>query len=407
MKERKENAFLILILLLMLLAVAAVVATIVRSSGTQKADPTTQATMESEGDPMQTTGPAAEGTTSAAVSGKKSYDLEKDVLYFGRTYTQSRIRWFNWSGSGFSVRFQGSGVAAEFYSDAPEVKHYTYLKVYVDGKEQKDIILREETQIVILAEGLDPEKEHTVEVRKRTNIRSSTAGVGRIELLDGAVLAPLQPKDRLIEFVGDSLTVGYVASKDGKTATAWSTTTEDVTKTYCTQIAAAFGAEYQTVAVSGRGIVRNNGGDAEGLFPQIYRELDMYHQPGAAYDFAVQPDVIVINLGTNDESAANAQLPEAEFKDGLYRFLKEVRQYNPDAQIVYAYGMVRVKLSGAIESVVDQLRAEGDGKIHYLQLEQCQSWELNLNHTVAAAYVSRGEAIIEKIREITGWKAGA
>ena len=55
------------------------------------------------------------------------------------------------------------------------------------------------------------------------------------------------------------------------------------------------------------------------------------------------------------------------------------------------------------EQVVQQLRDEGDEKIHYLQLAQCQAWELNLNHTVSTAYASRGEVIIEKIRSITGW----
>lgn len=334
------------------------------------------------------------------------FDLEKDVLYFGRTYSKARIQWMNWSGSGFSIRFKGSSVAAEFYSNAPATKDLAYLKLYIDGVEQKDILLDKECEVIMLAEGLDPNEEHTIEVRKRTNIRSSSAGVGRIVLMDGTILEPEKPKERLIEFLGDSLTVGYVASKDGKTASAWSTTTEDVTKTYCTQIADAFDAEYQVVAMSGCGVVRNNGGDAEGVFPDIYREMDYYHNPGAAYDFAVQPDVIVINLGTNDESAANATLSPDVFRQGLYSFLKEVRQYNPDAHIVYAYGLVRVSLSESIESVVTQLRNDGDERIYYLQLEQCQSWELNLNHTVASAYVSRGEALIEKIEEVTGWKAG-
>lgn len=356
--------------------------------------------------PQTTTAPAtvAPTTTTKPEPVPVKLDLEKDVLYFGRTYAKSRIHWFNWSGSGFSIRFKGSSVLAEIYSNAPDTRNLAYLKVYVDGVEMEDILLKDECQIVTLAEGLDPEQEHTVEVRKRTNSRSSTAGVGRIVLMDGTVLTPPEPKERLIEFLGDSLTVGYVAAKGGKTATAWSTTTEDVTGTYCPQIADAFGAEYYATAISGRGIVRNNGGDTDVLFPDIYPQLDLYNNPGVEYDFARQPDVIVINLGTNDESAANAQLPKAVFQEGLYQFLKVVRHHNPDAQIVYAYGMVRVGLSGDIEAVVTRLQAEGDNRIHYLQLEQCQAWELNLNHTVSSAYGSRAEALIGKIKELTGWK---
>ena len=332
-----------------------------------------------------------------------NFDLEDDVLYFGRTYKKSNIRWFNWSGAGFSIRFRGSAVAAEFYSNAPDTRNLAYLKVYVDGVEQEDILLSEDSEIIMLAEGLDPAQEHTIQVRKRTNARSSTAGVGRLVLMDGTILPPEAPKERLIEFIGDSLTVGYVAAKDGKMAAAWSTTTEDVTKTYCPQIAQAFDAEYQVVAISGRGVVRNNGGDRDVLFPDIYPELDYYNYPGEEYDFSVQPDVIVVNLGTNDESDANKDLPREEFRQGLYDFLTQLRQYYPNARILYTYGLVRVGLSEDIAAVVDQLRSEGDDSIHYLQLAQCESWELNLNHTVSTAYPARGDAIIEKIREITGW----
>lgn len=332
------------------------------------------------------------------------FDLREDVRYFGRTYEKARIHWFNWSGSGFSVRFQGSSLVAEFYSNAPQTKDLAYLKVYIDGQPQPDILLREECQMLTLAEGLDPQQEHTLEVRKRTNVRSSSAGLSRLVLMDGTILEPEAPKQRCIEFVGDSLTVGYVASKEGKSARAWSTTTEDVTGTYCPQIAAAFDAQYQVVGVSGRGVVRNNGGDAEMLFPEIYRQLDAYNNPGVEYDFAAHPDVIVINLGTNDESAANENLPPEEFRQGLYDFLKEIRQYHPDAQILYTYGLVRTGLFQHIEAVVTQLQNEGDEKLHYLQLTQCEQWELNLNHTVSSAYASRGEEIIEKIREITLWE---
>lgn len=331
-------------------------------------------------------------------------DIDTDALFFGRTYDKAGIRWMNWSGSGFSVRFQGSGLAAEFYSNASDAKNIAYLKVYIDGVEQEDIRLQKDIQMVMLAEDLDPKTEHMVEVRKRTNALSSTAGVSRLVLTDGKVLEPQQSKERLVEFLGDSLTVGYVASKEGKTATAWSTMTEDVTGTYIPQIAKAFDAEYQVVAISGRGVVRNNGGDADILFPDIYGKTDYFNAPDKEYDFKTQPDVIVINLGTNDESDANKNLSAKTFRKGLKEFLQEVRKNNPDAQILYTYGLVRVGLSKHIQTVIAELQKAGDANIHYLQLEQCQSWELNLNHTVSTAYTSRGEAIIQKIKEITGWE---
>ena len=200
----------------------------------------------------------------------RTYDLQEDVLYMGRTYETNDTQWFNWSASGFKVQFQGSGIKAQIASNAPNETNYAYLKVYVDGVEQEDILLDKTMQTITLAEGLDPNETHTVEVRKRNSARSSTAGLVHLELTDGAKLARPAEKERLIEFVGDSLTVGWSAAKGAENETAWSTKTEDGTRTYSKQVADAFNAEYMVTAISGRGIVMNNSGGGAPYFPDIY-----------------------------------------------------------------------------------------------------------------------------------------
>ena len=331
------------------------------------------------------------------------YDLQQDVLYMGRTYEAAGTQWFNWSASGFSVRFQGSGLKAKIASNATDATNYAYLKVYVDGVEQTDILLDQTMQTVILAEGLNPNEIHTVEVRKRNSARSSTAGVLSVELLDGKKLAQPEGKEKLIEFIGDSLTVGYSAADADKSETAWSTATEDATKTYSKQVADAFDAEYMVTAISGRGVVMNNGGASGYLLPDIYPELDIYNMPGIAYDFALQPDVVVINLGTND--ATNDGLNITTFQTGVYNFLKTVRLKNPNAQIIWAYGLrsdkMTAQVDAAIQAAVAQLQTEGDSKMHYLALPLAA--DMHLNHPTAAAYEPSGELLIEKIEEITGW----
>lgn len=331
------------------------------------------------------------------------YDLDADVRYMGRTYESGDTRWFNWSASGFSVRFRGSGVKAKIASNAPNATNYAYLKVYVDGVEQTDIVLDKTMQTVVLAEGLDPDEIHTVEVRKRNSPRSSTAGVLNIEVLSGKKLVPTEEKEKLIEFIGDSLTVGYSAADTEKTATVWSTATEDGTKTYAKQVADAFDAEYMVTAISGRGVVMNNSGGSGYLLPEVYPELDIYNMPGAAYDFALQPDVIVINLGTND--ATNAGLDLDAYQDGVYDFVKTVREKNPNAKIIWAYGMrsdkMTAEVAAATQAAISRLSAEGDGQVYYLSLPLAQ--EMHLNHPTAAAYTPSGELLIETIEEITGW----
>lgn len=334
---------------------------------------------------------------------ERSFDLQQDVLYLGRTYEAAGTQWFNWSAAGFSVRFRGSGLQAKIASNAPNATNYAYLKVYVDGVEQTDILLDKALQTVTLAEGLDPDEDHTVEVRKRNSPRSSTAGVLNIELLDGKKLAPAEEKEKLIEFIGDSLTVGYSAADTEQSETAWSTATEDATKTYSKQVADAFHAEYMVTAVSGRGVVMNNSGGSGYLMPDIYPELDIYNNPGVPYDFDLQPDVIVINLGTND--ATNASLDLTAFQTGVYDFVKTVREKNPNAQIIWAYGMrndkMTTQVAAAIQAAVSQLNTDGDSRVHYLALPL--AGEMHLNHPTAAAYEPSGNMLIEKIQEICGW----
>ncbi len=333
-----------------------------------------------------------------------SFDPATELRWFGRTYAQDGAYFFNWSASGFEFNFKGSGATATIASNAPGGSNTAYLKIYVDGVEQPDVALTKANQTVTLAKGLDPNAEHTVKVVKRTNARSSSAALLSLTLTDGDKLAPPAAPTRLIEFIGDSITVGYATVANG--STTWSTATEDATKTYASQIAEAFYADYMVTAISGRGVVRNTGGDTDKLLPAIYGRLDEYNNPGVEYDFARQPDVIVINLGTNDASGNNSSLTADEFRTGLKAFLKDVRAKNPDAEIIYAYGMMSIKYYKDMQAVVDELAAEGDSHIRFLKLHACRGNEMAIGHPTAEAYISRGEALIEQIAAATGWVAG-
>ena len=338
---------------------------------------------------------------------KLTYDLATQVRFFGRTYNDSGTYFFNWSSAGFEFNFKGSGAKATIVSSAPGGGNTAYIKIYVDGVEQSDVALLSKSQEVVLAKNLDPNVEHTVKVVKRTNARSSSAGVKNLVLTDGEKLAPPATPERLIEFVGDSITVGYSTSSEASMSSSWSTATEDSTKTYSEQIAKAFSADYHVIAVSGRGIVRNYGNTTERLIPLLYQSLDDYNLEGVKYDFERKADVIVINAGTNDASGTVKDLTATEFKAAVKSFLLDVRAKNPDAEIIYAYGMMSTGWMTEIKSVVNELRAAGDTHITFLQLEACSSSEKGIaSHPTAEAYVSRGEKLIELIAQKTGWKAG-
>lgn len=333
-----------------------------------------------------------------------SVDLHQDIRSFGRTYFQDGILWFNWSAAGFSLRFTGTKIIAQFHSNAPQTSDYAYLNVWIDGKPQPDLLLDQPQMRVILASQLDAAIPHTLTVRKRTNARASSAGISSLLICNGKAEAPPEIKSPLIEFIGDSLTVGYVASDFGPEADAWSTATEDVSHTYCPAVAQAFGAEYQVVAISGRGIVRNNGGDTDKLFPEIYGQLDLYNWPGREYSFSSQPDLLVVNLGSNDESDANRSLPVQEFQQGTASFLRSLRQKHPNSYILYTYGLQRNTLCQPIREIIEDFKAQNDSKISFFQFRQCSASELHLNHPVSSAYRARIGELVQAIQQLTGWE---
>lgn len=341
-------------------------------------------------------------TDQPVAADERTYDLNTEVRYYGRTYIDGPVAWFNWSGSGFSVSFTGSGLSAMIHSNAPGGDNTAYLNVYVDGVETGQLQLIGQKQEFSLASGLDPSVEHTVKVIKRTNARSSTAGVSVIRLDDGKKLAPEPEAGRLIEFVGDSLTVGYAAAAMPGVTEAWSTKTEDVTRTYIPAVAEAFGADYSVIAISGRGVVSNYGGEPNRLLPDLYPLTDDYNWPGAKWNFERKADVIVINAGTND---ATASVGTVEMKAGCVAFIKEIRELNPDAEIIWTYGLTTTSLMKPIKDAVEEIRAGGDTKVSFFQFDICRGADLALGHPTSWGYSARAESLIAAIAAATGWKA--
>jgi lysophospholipase L1-like esterase len=74
---------------------------------------------------------------------------------------------------------------------------------------------------------------------------------------------------RLIEVIGDSISCGY--GDLGKLADSECLTTESHWDSYEAVAARALGAEVSTIAASGRGVIRNYGGDTSGTMPTSSR----------------------------------------------------------------------------------------------------------------------------------------
>ena len=94
------------------------------------------------------------------------------------------------------------------------------------------------------------------------------------------------------------------------------------------------------------------------------------------YDFGGrEADAVVINLGTNDAGPVSRAEDRAEagreFKKSAEELMCKVRQRQPGAYILWAYGLCGGAMDKDILEAVEARRAAGDKRVGYLALTDC------------------------------------
>ena len=118
------------------------------------------------------------------------------------------------------------------------------------------------------------------------------------------LLSPLPLPERRIEFIGDSMTCGYGIEASNEKE-KFADETENHYYTYAALTARALKAQHVVVARSGIGIYRNYNGPKTGnadCMPRLY-DRTLFCVEEEKWDFSrYTPDVVCVNLGTNDVS---------------------------------------------------------------------------------------------------------
>lgn len=199
-------------------------------------------------------------------------------------------------------------------------------------------------------------------------------------VFDGPVCdAPALPS-RTIEFIGNSITCAYGNEATDK-LDHFQYETENHYYGYAQLTARALNARAHVVARSGIGVYRDYNGPKTGTpdsrMPVQYEytgyatSTKLRQQEGfdaERWDFArFQPEVICINLGTNDLSTHNydVKLLRQAYDD----FLRLVRSHNPKAKIVFLCGsMLLGKELDIARKTLDQVVADaqksGDRQVY-------------------------------------------
>lgn len=317
-------------------------------------------------------------------------------FFFGRTLydTERQGRFFNWTASGFALRFFGDRLAmdaAAFGDPYPgEGDNLPGLIVFADGREQPVKRLKlnggRETYELFAAPNMG---EHTVRVVKRTENSKGRVCVHRL-LVSGEALPYTPPKRRKLEFVGDSITCGFGNTMPPE-ATQFNNDLEEGLEAYPEITARILDADYHSLCISGIPLcppadaadIQPNPWMPEGVIPheramdEHYLYTDRNHQEEmgltegfARWDFArFRPDAVIINLGTNDTGrlfrARHKPVEEAYFRSRYTAFLHTLRKQNgPQAVLACTLGPMNYYLYDTIEKAVADYRAQtGDERV--------------------------------------------
>lgn len=340
------------------------------------------------------------GTTllaSTLLAAGNSAPEPSSVVFSGRwdLRTPGRAITVN-SGSYLRARFSGATLTANFDLTVNEPPFPTIAWRIDDGEWQEAEIADK----VKLAEGLTG-AGHSVWLMVRgidehqnrwTAPLIGSVTFAGLELSEGgALLRPLETwmKPALkMEFLGDSITEGVLVQAGGRGAgkTAWPWQT-DALHSYAARTAQLLQADWRQVGFGATGLSHSGSGHAPGALKTFN-----YFYDGCPRD-DWQPDVVVINQGTNDRGAT------PEVYAPLYaQYLKLVRAAYPKARIVALRPFVGAQ-ADSISQEVAKARAAGDQAIYYIDTT---GWHTGALHpgSVASAGIADKLAAALKIQVI-------
>lgn len=355
---------------------------------------------------------------------------EKNIRICGRTKVGEPLPLF-WTASGVEFVTDSTECYMDFtsYYDFAE----QWIRVEIDGFEVVKQPVSQGMSSICVFKGLGNTSK-TVRLFKEVQpMRNDERAILLLDeiRMDGQLLE-LPERKLTIEIVGDSITsgegLGGPRSLHSFVPMIFSTRNH-----YGVELEKRLSANVRLVSQSGWGVYCSWDNAPSRSLPPYYEKTcgvpisDNVAPYGAyeEYDFSAQPaDVVIINLGTNDQYAFDSPAHtdndgnvykltrdengnyDAEcldlIMDAVYNFLVKVRKYNPLAKIVWAYGMIDSPLEAYIKRACDKYIEEtGDTDAEYFPLINMKDeWIGANNHPGGQAHVANAEALEKEIKRL-------
>lgn len=322
------------------------------------------------------------------------------IKIHGRTTSERSPLTLFWTGSGIELNATGSELALEIETDYEQYEQW--ISIWINGAEVSRLMLEKGRRWITLFRGMNAANVKNIRVIKEVQAMSGDEhSLLQLHAVKGdGMLLPVQSKPYRLEFIGDSITSGEGAI-GAREEEDWLPMFFSASQNYTKLTADRLDAEYRVLSQSGWGVLTSWDNNPNSALPRYYEQVcgllsgERNEALGAKqlHDFSSwQPDVVIVNLGTNDNSAfyqppwkdeqtgveykqrlleGSSYHPDdiAAFETAAAAFLHKLRACNKRTHLVWAYGMLGIPMLPAIYRAVERYKQEsGDDNISVFQL---------------------------------------
>ncbi len=365
----------------------------------------------------------------------KKYPIKevKNLHIYGRTAEQPEGIALFWTGSGIELKAKGSELWMELESDYD--LYEAWIRILINGAEIARQMVQKGTTKICIFRGMNPEECKHVQILRETQaMHEDPVQYLLVKALyfDGEFLSIARNPYRF-EFIGDSITCGE-GTVGAKKDMDWVPQFMSVCPAYPFRVSKAFDADFHIISESGWGLYSGWDNDLRHALPPYYTKvcgiLTGEHNRALGtqqeWDFdSWQPDVIIVNLGTNDycgfkeapftdpdtgkvhkmrldEYGDPVEEDARHVVDSAVSFIRLLREKNPNAYILWCHGMMDILLDDMVTAAVAQYKEEsGDKQLESVKLPLTNAKTVgSRQHPGPAAHALAAEVLCEKIKQI-------
>lgn len=301
---------------------------------------------------------------------------------YGRYETSKE--YISFSCSGVSVTFiqQEEELFVWLEDDAADPANGNWINVILGDTVYTRIQLKQGKQLYLIPTPFNT--GNFIALSKATEAHVGEVKFYGIEMKDKALSVFDRAKATNIQFIGNSITCGYgnmvsiAAPPAGNPLTGFHTANQNADRAYAILTARKLHAVPTLVCFSGKGMYRNFDSDTIETMPKIYDRIHLHKPNSTKWDHTQQvPDIIVINLGTNDYfgESRNKPLNDSVFVRTYIQFVERLLGYYPSVKIICVNGPMLndgwpeekkcwTRIQASIQNVQEHFKAKGNTNIY-------------------------------------------